>query len=148
MVFVPSNDGSWVNENFARLAEVIRDYDAQFELRYIPPVNRSDPEDHTRAYCVFDLYSQTPAFFAAADATPEEILGHLFDIDNKHGNVLTRMEARNNAKEALKLKADLDEREEKMEYVQWLMQDQRNYLHLRDRHGEKVKFDDQLRRIE
>jgi hypothetical protein len=147
MVHVPTNDGSWVNENFQRLAEVIRDYDPQFELRYIPPDKRSEPTDHSRAYCVFDLISQTPAFYAGHDATPETILTHLFDIDNKHGDVLARMEARNNATEALRLKEQMDIREEKKEYVQWLMKTRKNTINLKDRHGEKFKVDSQMRRI-
>lgn len=146
MVHVPANDGSWVNENFARLAEVIKDYDQQFELRYIPPENRSSPEDETRAYCVFDLYGNCPAFFAGADATPETILAHLFNIDNKHGDVLVRMEARNRAVEVLEAKQRLEQAEERQEYVSWLIGSPLNYLKLRTKDGIK-KFDDQLRRL-
>jgi hypothetical protein len=147
MTFVPTNDGRWVSENFLNLSEVIRDYDPQFELRWIPPERRVDPGDKRRAFCVFDLVTNSAAFFADEDATPTEILAHLFDIDNKRGDVLARMEARNAAIEALRLKADIESREAKKEYVTWLMSCQQNYIHLRDSHGEKIKVDDQFRRL-
>lgn len=147
-VFVPTNDGRWVSENFARLAEVIKDYDPQFELRWIPPEQRTDPGDEQRAFCVFDLVNKKPAFYASFDATPEEILGHLFDVDNKHGDVLRRMEARNAAREALRLKAEMEVSEERQEYVAWLMGSRQNYYKLRDRRGDLRKFDDQFRRLD
>lgn len=144
---MPSNDGHWVSENFLNLSEVIRDYDPQFELRWIPPEHRNEPLDHSRAFCVFDVVSNTPAFYASADSTAESILTHLFNIDNKHGDVLARMESRNNAVEALRLKEQMELREEKKEYVAWLMKTRKNFVNLVDRHGDKILVDDQMRRI-
>lgn len=143
MVHIPTESGHWVNEHFERLARVIEDYDPQFELRWIPPEARSDPEDRKKPYVVWDTYTDTPVFFASEMDTPESILTTLFNADNKHGNVLERLDAHNNAVRALELKAEMDKREEKMDYVSWLIGTKKNYITLPG--GRRV--DDQLRPI-
>ncbi len=43
-MFIPTETGRWVSEHYERLARVVQDYDPQFELRWIPPEARTDPE--------------------------------------------------------------------------------------------------------
>lgn len=140
---VPTDSGEWVSENFERLARVVEDYDAQFELRWIPPNRRETQDERSKPYVVWDKYTNTPVFFASELDTPEDILTRLFNSDNKHGNVLERMDARNAAVQALQMKAEMDKREEKQELVQHLIGTKKNYIKLPD--GRKV--DDQLRPI-
>lgn len=141
--FVPTDDGRWVSERFARLAEVVQDYDPQFELRWIPPEHRTDPNDHKRCFVIWDIVTNTPVLFAGELDTPESILGRLFDADNKHGNVLERIDAHNAAIEALRLKEEMDRREEMQDKVSWLIGTNKNYIKL----GDGKVVDDQLRRI-
>src|SRR5690348_17034786 len=101
MTFVPTDDGRWVSEQYERLARVVQDYDPQFELRWIPPEHRNDPGDIERCYVIWDVVTNNPVLYAGELSTPEEILGRLFDADNKHGNVLERIDAHNAAVEAL-----------------------------------------------
>lgn len=144
-MYVPTDDGRWVDEKFARLAEVIQDYDPAFELRWIPPEHRTDPNDHKRCYCVVETgpTGEHVVFYAGPQDTPEYILGRLFDSDNKHGDVLKRIDAHNAAIEALKLKEELDRREEQKEKIAWLMGTKKNYINM----GNGRVVDDQLRRI-
>lgn len=143
MNFIPTDDGRWVSEHYARLAEVVKDYDPQFELRWIPPENRTSDDDKHKPYVVWDTTVNQPFFFASELDTPEDILARLFNGDNKHGNVLERMEARNKAREILQLKEELDAREEREDYIAWLIGTKKNYITLES--GQKV--DDQLRPI-
>lgn len=143
MVHIVTDTGRWVNENFARLAEVVEDYDPQFELRFIPPEHRFEPEDHNKCWVIWDNVSNSPVLFAGENDTPATILGRLFDADNKHGDVLKRLDAHNAAIEALELKAQMDAREEKMEKVAWLMGTKKNYINM----GNGRVVDDQLRRL-
>ncbi len=143
MSFVPTDDGRWVSEHYERLARVIQDYDPQFELRWIPPEHRTDPGDIQKCYVIWDVVSNSPVLYAGELSTPEEILTRLFDSDNKHGNVLERIDAHNAAIEAMRLKEQMDIAEEKQEYVNWLMKTPKNYINMG---GGKV-VDDQLRRI-
>lgn len=141
--FVPSEDGRWVSERFERLARVVEDYDPQFELRWIPPEHRTDPEDVSKCFAVFDVLTNTPVFFAGELDTPESILARLFDSDNKHGNVLERIDVHNAAVRALELKKEMDEAEERQERVAWYLKaaHKKNYIEM----GKGRVLDDNLR---
>lgn len=145
MAFIPTDDGRWVDEKFARLAEVIQDYDPCYELRWIPPENRTDPEDVKNCYAVVETSTagEFVVFHAGPLTTPEEILARLFEGDNKHGDVLKRIDAHNAAVEALRLKEQLEEAEERQEKVAWLMGTNKNYINM----GGGRVVDDQLRPI-
>lgn len=142
-MFIPTNEGRWVDENFERLAQVVKDYDPQFELRWIPPEHRASDEERRKPYVVWDTTVNAPFFFASELDTPVDILERLFNGDNKHGNVLDRLDARNAAQEALNLKEKIEIEEERREYAAWLMGTKKNFIKLSG--GRKV--DDQLRPI-
>lgn len=143
MSFIPTDDGRWVSEHYERLARVVQDYDPQFELRWIPPEHRETPEDIKNCYVVWDIVVNAPVLFASELDTPEDILTRLFDSDNKHGNVLERLDAHNKAVEAMRLKEQLDLAEERQEYVAWLMKTNKNYINM----GNGRIVDDQLRTV-
>lgn len=140
-MFIPTDDGRWVSEDYERLARVVADYDPQFELRWIPPEYRTEPEERQKPYVIWDTVTNTPVFFASELDTPADILTRLFDSDNKHGNVLERLDKHNAAIKALEMKAQMDAAEERQEYVEWLIGTKKNYIQL----GKGRKVDDQLR---
>lgn len=140
-MFTPTDDGRWVSETYERLARVVQEYDPQFELRWIPPDQRETPSDVTKCYVIWDVAANAPVLFAGELDTPESILGRLFDSDNKHGNVLDRIEAHNAAIKALEMKAELDANEEKLEKIAWLIGTKKNYINM----GNGRVVDDQLR---
>jgi hypothetical protein len=140
---IPTETGVWVNEHFERLARVVQDYDPQFELRWIPPAARTDPEDRKKPYVIWDLFTNTPVLFASELDTPESILARLFDADNKQGDVLKRLDAHNAAVKAMKMKEEMDIAEERQEYAKFLIGTPKNYIQL----GKGRKVDDQLRPI-
>lgn len=145
MTYIPADDGRWVDEKFARLAEVVQDYDPAFELRWIPPEHRTTPEDVKNCYAVVETTpnGEYVVFHAGPLATPEEILTRLFEGDNAKGDVLKRLDAHNAAVEALRLKEKMDEAEEKKEYISWLIGTQKNFINM----GNGRVVDDQLRTI-
>jgi hypothetical protein len=138
----------WVDDNFQRLAEIIKDYDPYLELRWIPPGQRETDAEKKNPYCIVDTRSNYIVMFASERDTPESILSRLFQADNKHGSVLDRLDADNAAKEAFRLKSLMDEEELKKDFTAFLIGTKQNYIKTRNPiTGEKVKFDDQLRRI-
>lgn len=141
--FIPTDDGRWVSENYERLARVVQDYDPQFELRWIPPEQRTDPEERKKPYVIVDIVTNSAVMFASELDTPAEILERLFLGDNTKGDVLAKIDAHNAAIEALKMKEQMDLEGERIEYAKWLMGTQKNYITLPG--GRKV--DDQLRPI-
>lgn len=143
MTFIPTESGIWVNEHFERLARVVQDYDPQFELRWIPPEARSDPEDRKKPYVIWDLYTNTPVLFASELDTPEGILGRLFECDNKNGNVLERLDAHNAAIKAMQMKEQMDLSEARKDYAAFLIGTPKNKIQL----GKNRYVDDQMRPI-
>lgn len=142
-MYVPTETGEWVSETFERLARVVQDYDPQFELRWIPPEHRVTPDDHKSCYMIVDIVTNLPVATCGELDTPEDLLTQLFNSDNKHGNVLERLEAREAAKQALKMKAEMDEMEERRDYAAWLIGTQKNFINM----GNGRVVDDQLRTV-
>jgi hypothetical protein len=147
-MFVVTDDGQWVNEHFARLAEVIKDYDEYLELQWIPPGQRTEEADRKNPYRIIDSRSGYVVMFASERESAEQILARLWGADNKNGSVLDRLEIENNATEALRLKERMDEEEMQKDFAAFLIGTKKNYIKTRNPlTGELVKFDDQLRRI-
>src|SRR3954463_6866390 len=98
---VVTNDGQWVDGHYARLAEVIQDYDEYLELQWIPPGQRSEEADKKNPYRIIDSRHGNVVMFASDLDTPQSILARLWSADNGQGNVLERLDAENAAAEAL-----------------------------------------------
>jgi hypothetical protein len=143
MNFIPTKEGYWVSEQYERLARVVQDYDPQFELFWIPPEQRITPEERKNCYAVVEHspLGDVVVFHASEMDTPSSILERLFMSDNKHGNVLERIDAHNAAIKALEMREELDRREEQKEKVSWLMKTKKNFIEM----GDGRVLDDQLR---
>lgn len=147
-MMIATDGGRWVDENFARLAEIIKDYDEYLELRWIPPGQRETDAEKKNPYCIVDTRSNYIVMFASERDTPQTILARLWSADNKHGSVLERVDAENAAAEAFRLKERMDDEEMKKDFVAWLIGTKQNYMKVRNPvTGEKMKLDDQLRRL-
>jgi hypothetical protein len=89
--------------------------------------------------------------FAAAKATPEDILERLFMGDlHRHGvdGVADRLDAHNAAVKAMQMKKHMDELDEQADLASFLITKAPFYTTIRDpRTGEKIKLDDRRRRI-
>src|SRR6266496_3742856 len=116
-MFIPTETGRWVSEHYERLARVVQDYDPQFELRWIPPEARTDPEDRKKPYVIWDLVTNSAVMFASELDTPEDILTRMFMGDNSKGNALERLDAHNAAVKAMEMKEQLDLSEERQDYA-------------------------------
>lgn len=138
MAYIPANDGRWVDENFARLAEIVQDYDYYLELRWIPPDKRT--RDDKKPYIIVDTRTNIPVVYANELDTPVGILAKLFDADNKNGDVLKRLEAHNAAVEIFKAKYNMDLLEMAHDKARFLFKSPLNTLTM-----DGKKFDDQRR---
>ena len=142
MNFVPTETGHWVSEDFSRLAELLQDYDYNLELRWIPPENRTTENEQKKPYMVFHKGSGYPIKYLRQGADPREVLEEIIMGDMSRGNVLARIEAKEAANQLFKMKEEIDEREQKMDEVAFLVGTKKNYI----KHNGK-KLDDQLRPI-
>jgi len=146
--FVPNSDGRWVSENFVRLNEVVHDYDPNLDVGFLPSELQTTP--FLREYCflVFDRARNTPVFYFKPDETPAKVLARIFRIDTRKNDVLANLEAEETAEEILRLKALMDDQEDRKELADWIMTKSGNYPKFKPPGEDKVqKFDDKLHRI-
>lgn len=111
-VYVPTEGGHMVNEKHAQIAQIIRDYDADLELAWIPPDKR-DPGD--KPFVVIHRPLGRPAyhaFYAEEDEVDERLLAKIFMGDISKHNPLSRIEAQNTAVKAMSLFKEMEAREE------------------------------------
>ena len=107
-IHVPGTNDA-ITETHRRVDELLKGYDPDLELMFIPPGSRG-PLD-TKPWAVVcrprNGKPYTVGFFDDAD---ERLLAHIMSIDNAQGNVLSKVDALNKAREALQIK----ERQEAM----------------------------------
>lgn len=109
-VYVPTEQGYFVSEKHARVAEAISEYDATLELAWIPP-DRREPGD--KPFAVIHRPMGSPAYVVCyADDCDERLLARVFSMDQKNGNSLETIDAHNDAVRALALKKQMEEMQE------------------------------------
>lgn len=140
MVYIPVDDGRWIDENFARLAEIVNDYDEHLELYWIPPEHRT--REDKKPYVVWDTRVNSSVLYVSELDTPQQILAKLFEGDNRHGDVLRRLEAHNAAVEAFQMKERMDQMEVAHDYARFLWHSPLNYVKAKGK-----KFDSERRVI-
>lgn len=147
-MYVVTDDGQWVHEDFHRLAEIVKDYDDALELQWIPPGQRDENADKENCYRIFDTRSRSVVMFASERDPAEHILARLWGADNTKHNVLERVDAHNAAREAFNLKQQIDDAEAQRDLAAFLIGTKKNYINFTHPiTGEKIKTDDQLRRL-
>jgi len=118
MVYVPTETGHWVSEKFAHIAEIIRDYDSEMELAWIPPENRRPTDKEPFAVIHRPLGKREyVVFYIKEDELDERVLARLFDGDLKHTDVLKRLESMENAKKVMELKEKMEKAEERQDFI-------------------------------
>lgn len=141
MVYIPTETGEWVDENFERLARIIKDYDQCLELRWIPPAHRT--REDKKPYVVVDSRTNHAVLWASELDTPTDILSRLIDSDNAHGDVVSRLDAYDRATKIQDHKKWLDEMEEARSMSNFLLNTPLHYIRL----GKGVKMDENRRHM-
>jgi hypothetical protein len=139
---VPPVVDRWISEEFDRLAELVRDYNPNLEFRWIPEHMRTSVHDKANPYCIFDTRINSIVMYASHTDTPVSILEKLINSDNKHGDVLQRMLAHNQAIDLMRMKEQIDQMSEAREFSEFALGNEKNYW----KHNGK-KYDSEFREI-
>lgn len=118
MVMVPAEDGHWVNEKFARIAEIINDFDHRLQLVWIPPENRTQFD--IRPYGILhsgDDGQQKMVMLIKEEELDERVIEALFLGDTTKNNVLERLEAKEQAARVLQYKEEMEAAEERRDFI-------------------------------
>lgn len=128
----------WVSAEFQNLAEVINDYDHHLHLEWIPPERQTTLDDKKKCFRIVDDRNNKIVMYADSLSNPQDILARLWSMDQKHGNVLQRMDAHNAAIKALELKRQIDEREAAKDFAAFVIKNTKS----RWTHEGRVKDDE------
>lgn len=117
----------WVSQEFQRLAEVINEYDHHLFLEWVPPEKQQLLTDKSKVFRIVDDRNNKIVLYADSLSNPQDILARLWSMDSSRGNVLARLDARNAAIEALRLKEKLEELEEAKNFSAFVLGNEKNY---------------------
>lgn len=118
--FIATDDGHFVSSDFAYLAEVIEDYDPNLELRWIPPDNRKTPHEQRNPWAVTNKNGYV-IFLCSDKDKPYEILARIIDGDQRRGDILQRIDAKERAQEILQAKKQMEAMEEAKDEIRFLV---------------------------
>lgn len=110
--------GHFINGNHQRIAEIINDWNPDVYLCWIPPDKREGTE--LTPYAVIHMPPGKPQyviFTLSEEELDERVLERLWTNDTTKHNVLSALEAREAAAEAVRLKKQMDEREEQKDFA-------------------------------
>lgn len=118
MVMVPAEDGHWVNEKFAQIAELINSFDHRLRLVWIPPENRTAFD--TKPYGIIHTNpegAEKLVMLIKEDELDERVLATLYMNDTSRQDVLTRLEAQDEAARVLRNKQKMEEAEARQDFI-------------------------------
>ncbi len=119
----------WVSQEFARLAEVINDYDHNLFLEWIPPERHADLTDKSKVFRIVDDRTKTIVMYFDSLANPQEILTRLYLADQAHVDPVAEMEARNIAAQRLDLERKIQEREAQKDLTLFIARNTKSRWH-------------------
>jgi hypothetical protein len=117
-MLVPAEDGHWINEKFARISEIIHDFDHRLQLVWIPPENRTAFD--VKPYGILhtsDNGAQKMVMLIKEEDLDERILAHLFLNDTERHDVLARLEAEELAQQVLRNKEKMEAAEARQDFI-------------------------------
>lgn len=122
--------GGAIPTEVQRIAEVINDYDHSLEMRWIEPKDRTSFDAKP-----FAIFHNVPTMegggyyvmhLTQKQAADPRVLATLFRARNSS---ISEVEAFENAQNALKMKAQMEEQEERHEFINWAWNSDKTVKH-------------------
>lgn len=133
-------DGHFVSQRQVQINEILRDYDPTLQLQFIPPGERSE-RDLAFRVVAFPPGRAPYAVCFASDAD-ERLLARVFEADQSHGpNRLTFLENYERARELVKAKEAMEERQEDHAIAQAVLRNNKSSYKVRNRAGELIDLE-------
>lgn len=119
----PTESGHWVNDKVSRCVELIKMYDPNIEVQWVPPENRlpGDPEFRLLE-CAPNRPPYVMFYVQSADEFDERVLARVIQQDAAKNNFsLSIIDAHNDAVKLMKAKKDEEEAEERADLVKHIL---------------------------
>lgn len=124
-------DGHFVSQKQVRINEILKDYDPNLELQWIPPNDRHEGD---KAFRVIHRPLGKPAYLVCtADECDERLLAEVFHSDsrNRSGDFLSWLDDYNSAIKIYNAKVAEEKRQEAHEFAAAVIRNNKSYY----RHG-------------
>lgn len=113
-IAAPHEDGHWISERVSRIVEIIKDYDPNIDVQWIPSEERLSRDPEFRLVTLDNLGKPYIMFFVDNEEKfNESVLARIFQSDQGANPLkLNAIEAHNAAIKAVKMKEKMDELQE------------------------------------
>lgn len=142
----------FVDSKWLRFSEILQDYNPEYELRWIPPVNRTNA-DSSKPYAIVHTPSDgKPPYivmFAGELDNPQDVIATLWAGDLRRHNVMAQLDLKEMARQVFEAKVEQEKQEALRDQAAFLMDSSRskNWVNWVSPSGEKVKLDSFRRRV-
>lgn len=125
--------GHFVSQKHMDIATVINEWNPSIHLVWIPPKDRETEDDRKYPFAVVHMQGdgrQYVIFRVSENELDERIIARLWASDNSRHNVLANIEAEEAAREALRLRRQMEEEEARRDLVGSILKSPKNvYRH-------------------
>lgn len=129
-VYVMDNEYGALSAKHMRVAEIIRDYNPELELAFIPRNARTAFDADPFAVIHNQPNGQRYVVMTCKEEEVDErLLAKVFMADHRNGNVLKRLEAEEAARQAMNMKQQMDEWEDKQDFVKTVIKGKHYFRH-------------------
>lgn len=136
---VMTEEGVFASDKWLRLNEILTEMGIGLELRWIPYKNRVNAET-SKPYAI--CQRNVVIMFAGELDDPVDILARLWEGNNKNGDVLKKLEARERAEDAFRMRKHMEEMAEAADEFHFMATNRSNWFIKRKRpDGKIVKID-------
>lgn len=141
---IATESGHFVSETHMRVAEVLRNYDRNLEIEWIPDAARTDPRDKPFRVIHTDPRSGYRYVVCYADELDGRLLERIIQMDAaKHGDILSDIDARNAAVKLLAQKEYEEKKAEAHDMAAHVLRSHLNKYTLKDpQTGRKIIIED------
>jgi hypothetical protein len=110
----------WVSQEFQNLADVLADYDPYLALDMVPVAEWANLIDKSKVFRVVDTRNNKIVLYADSLSNPQDILARVWSMDQNKNSVVSNMDLRNMAAQALMMKKHLDEIEALKDFAMFI----------------------------
>lgn len=140
-IYFPASDGSFISEKQRRINEILKDYDANLELQWIPPGKRNEEGEPFRV--IHRPPNGHPYLICTALEADERLLTAVFRADAKRRgkNLLSWLDDYNSAKAIYNAKANQERRQEQHEMAQAVIRNNKSSYFIKGADGELIDLE-------
>lgn len=122
MINFDPESGYALSAEHQRIAEIIQDYDSSLELAWVPPDKRQINEEFPFAVIHRPLGAEPYVVMRLrANEVDHRVLSRLWAHDSKFNSVIDNIERDEAARRAVELKQQMEDEEQRKEFVSWAM---------------------------